>query len=123
MYDETAHAYVFLKKSQTGIKYTPANGRTTIANPTKTNSYFNVNLKKQTTFYLYFALSLDYSAQLLYYYKNGVLMSVENATGATSNDDLLLGTCQGWCSKDFTGNIYAFKWSDSFKTGTYFKNV
>lgn len=111
-----AHAYVFLKKQQTGIKYTPVNGAATIATMSGNTNHFKVNLGPQNTHILYFALAMDYPSKKLYYYKNGKLIGIQSVTTGVSDEHFFLGSCQKWCSPDFEGNIYAFKWSNSLKT-------
>ncbi|CAD5120024.1 DgyrCDS8607 [Dimorphilus gyrociliatus] len=117
-------SYSYLKKDQNGYKITPSSGYTTIAIPTGSKDHFNANISKVEKHLSYLAVTIDYQSKIAHYYKNGVKYGQNVISGAVSSTPLLLGFCDGWCgTSDFQGKIYAFKWSNSYKTASHFENI
>ncbi|CAD5126800.1 DgyrCDS14839 [Dimorphilus gyrociliatus] len=82
-------------------------------------------MKPLTDDYLtYFAFVFDQTINRLFYYMNGVQYGYFTVGGIGSDSPINLGLCLAACnSKDFHGNVYAFKWSNSFKSETDIKNT
>lgn len=65
----------------------------------------------------YFTFTFKKSTNTLYYYLNGINYGSYNVNGVGENGDLFIGTCQNFCNnRDFHGKVYAFKWTNLFKS-------
>lgn len=115
--------YSFIKPWQTGLKIAK-DGSMLILSKDLSGNNILMKADEFKTSFSYMALAFDLSQKTLYIYKNGFLVGNSTLARTNYNNNLYIGSCHHSCGVyDFEGDVFAFKWSNSFKTQPYFQNT